>query len=1072
MGSRFLFTSLLLSSVTLICGTLSAQSAATATIVGRVSDPQGAMVANAPVTVRNRDTGIEQRTTTTGDGLYRFPNLSPGTYDVQVAVPGFRPSRIASLHLNVGDQRDANFRLLVAGADEAVLVTDEAPLVESSKTDVSTVIDEREMASLPFTNGFNGGVGPSNDYVNMASLTPGVRFDFTGGSTELVAPGEFNGRGNVYNIDGANITDQVTSGRDALGASIDEVKEFQVITNNYDAEYGQAGGLIVNVVTKSGTNGFHGDGHAYFRGRNLSASNYFYNLGLIENGCGGSGCSTVNGEPRAPFQKQEWGFTAGGPFIKDRTFWFGSFEKTHVAQPLTLTPPSGAVTVTQPIDEIIWSAKVDHVLTQRNRVFVRFNQQRQSQENLQVGVPSTATPESLDSFVVHDHTLNGALTSTITPHSVNESRVFWHRYFFLTSPNSTLPGQFGPNFYHGADSCCPQGGDQNRYQGVDNLTWIRGAHTLKTGVSISYMPYTSVFQQFHFGQYGSFSPEGLPTEFTVGAGPGRVRSKDNIYGVYIQDTWKLTPKLTMNYGVRYDYEAGAFKGGYIGSGGGCLQGNGIIPACSSDNDNIQPRLGLAYSPDSKTVISAGFGEITQLAFMNISLDSLNFDGVTLFTVTITDPSVLAFFPNAPPANVLAPFIPQVRTQFGRIRPIADNLHNPETRDVNLSIRRQIGDTWVVGASYIGAFGFGQFGERDRNFPAILADPAHPGFFYFGDRPDSHFTAVRTNENSRTSNYNGLVVQASKRLSNHFQFQTSYTWSHTFSSTEDFYGTSEPGDPRNIRAEMGPAENDIRNVANFTFVADAGRLVNSGFLRWVVNNWSLGWAGTIQSGRPYPISTGTGPFVGSVFPGLGNGSETQQRPNVLPDGTIVVTNIASSDGANLLVGPGGAAICRCPQTTFLAPASASPLGTVDTFSGDIVDFQFVNGNLHRNAANTSGYQRVDVSVKREFQLNPHNDALRLQLRADFFNLFNHTNFLFYNSNDVLNVMPPSTDPNCHECLNAFTGEFVGADGRILHLGDLQHGRTSADWLNPRFRGLGMPAAADKPRQIQLSLAIRW
>ncbi len=256
------------------------------------------------------------------------------------------------------------------------------------------------------------------------------------------------------------------------------------------------------------------------------------------------------------------------------------------------------------------------------------------------------------------------------------------------------------------------------------------------------------------------------------------------------------------------------------------------------------------------------------------------------------------------------------------------------------------------------------------------------------------------------------------------------------------------------------------------MADVGRLLNSGFLRRIVNNWSLGWAGTIQSGRPYPISTGTGPFVGSVFPGLGNGSETQQRPNVLPDGTIVVTNIASSDGSNLLVGPGGAAICRCPQTTFLAPASASPLGTVDTFSGDIVDFQFVNGNLHRNAANTSGYQRVDVSVEREFQLNPHNDAPRLQLRADFFNLFNHTNFLFYNSKDVLNVMPPSTDPNCHECLNAFTGEFVGADGHILHLGDLQHGRTGTDWLNPRFRGLGMPAAADKPRQIQLSLAIRW
>ena len=274
--------------------------------------------------------------------------------------------------------------------------------------------------------------------------------------------------------------------------------------------------------------------------------------------------------------------------------------------------------------------------------------------------------------------------------------------------------------------------------------------------------------------------------------------------------------------------------------------------------------------------------------------------------------------------------------------------------------------------------------------------------------------------------------------------------------------------------MGPAENDIRNLANFTFVGDAGRLLNSGFLRRIVNNWSLGLAGTVQSGRPYPISTGTGPFAGSVFPGLGNGSETQQRPNVLPDGTITVTNIASSvGGANLLVGPGGASVCHCPQTTFLAPAGASPLGAVDTFKpSDIVDFQYVNGDLHRNAARTSGYQRVDVSLKREFQLNPHNEAMRLQLRADFFNVFNHPNFLFYNSNDVLNVMPPSTDPNCRGCLNAFTGEFVGTDGHILHVGDLTHGRTGTDWLNPRFRGMGLPAAADNPRQIQLSLAIRW
>ena len=299
------------------------------------------------------------------------------------------------------------------------------------------------MASLPFTNGFNGGIGPSNDYVNTASLAPGVRFDFTGGSKELVAPGEFNGRGNVYNIDGANITDQVTSGRDALGASIDEVKEFQVITNNYDAEYGQAGGLIVNVITKSGTNGFHGDGHAYFLGRNLFRIQLFLQLGTDSERLWRF--RLLNGRRRATCAVSETrvGIHSGGPLYEGPHLLVRELREDTRGSTAHPNSSLGAVTVTQPISEIIWSAKVDHELTEHNLLSLRFNQQRQRQDNLQVSVPSNTTPESLDSFEVHDHSLNGALTTTITSYLVNEARVFWHRYFFLTCPNSTLPGQIG-----------------------------------------------------------------------------------------------------------------------------------------------------------------------------------------------------------------------------------------------------------------------------------------------------------------------------------------------------------------------------------------------------------------------------------------------------------------------------------------------------------------------------------------------------------------------------------------------------------------------------------------------------
>src|SRR5438309_4354011 len=216
--------------------------------------------------------------------------------------------------------------------------------------------------------------GAVNDYAQLALTAPGVKSDTSGLTTDIIAPGSINNRGNLYNVDGANITDQLVSGRDGTGASIDEVQEFQVLTNNYNAEYGQASGLILNVVTKSGTNGVHGDGHMYFRGRNLAASDPFYNLGIL----GDPRCpdpTSIDGCPRAPFHRKEGGFTLGGPFVKDKLFWFTSFEMSRQAFPLTLTPgiaEGGNVTVQQPNNNLLYSGKIDYRLSQNNNLSIRY----------------------------------------------------------------------------------------------------------------------------------------------------------------------------------------------------------------------------------------------------------------------------------------------------------------------------------------------------------------------------------------------------------------------------------------------------------------------------------------------------------------------------------------------------------------------------------------------------------------------------------------------------------------------------------------------------------------------------
>jgi hypothetical protein len=621
------------------------------------------------------------------------------------------------------------------------------------------------------------------------------------------------------------------------------------------------------------------------------------------------------------------------------------------------------------------------------------------------------------------------------------------------------------------------------------MTWSHGTHTTKFGFNISYYPWNSLFPQFHFGQYVANPADNGATSFTIAFGPGEVTSKDNIYGFYTQDTWKLTRKLTMNAGLRWDYEAGAFKGGKNpGPGGTCTQGNGLISACSSDKNNFQPRLGFTYAPWDKTLFHLGFAETTMLAFNNVVLDSLNFDGTTLFTVTIdpasplpgTTPAqaqaVLNAFPNAPSPALLAPFAPSTNpANFGRIRPIAANLRNPEMRMVNFGIEQQFTPSLKGEIQYIGQFGFGLFGERDTNAPPVIADPAHPGFFFYGPRPNPRFGAIRTNENSRTSHYNGLLVSTNKTFNHHIQFNASYTWSHATASSEDFFGISEPGDFRTISAEMGPAYNDVRHAANMGVVLDSGKLTTNRFMGWVANNLGLSWVGQIQSGRPYPLSTGDTAFGnGSRF--FGAGSETQQRPNVLSDGTISVAGIGSAGGvignftaATCIAAGNSAAFCNANANTFAAPAGAAGAGPVDVFDNSVVvDFKQANGNLERNAARGSPFAKFDLSLHKQFAVH---ENVKLEFRFDAFNVFNHSNWTSFNSNDVLTALPFSLDPNCTNC-QRLNGTFAGNAGQTLHIADLRSGKVSSDFTDQKFGGLGDPAADDAPRRLQLSFHVRF
>ena len=1141
-----------------------AQSAAFATITGRALDPKGASVPNATVTATNTETGIARTTQTTNDGLYRLENLTPGVYDVSMEASGFSKAIAKAVKLQVGEQRDVNFSLELEGQTQSVMVTSELPLIEQTKTDTSTVIDEKDVADLPTTTSFAGLGGISNDYEGLAASAPGVRYDYTGLSFDILGPGAINSRGITVNLDGGNISDQVVSSRDSLGASVEEVKEFQVLSNNYNAEYGQAGNVILNVITKSGTNTMHGDAHAYFRGRNLGASDFFYNQTACDPTLTGAGSCDNRADAgfpdsRAPFFKHEEGFTAGGPFIKDRLFWFASLERAAQALPETLTPFGTSVTTSVPTTELLWSGKLDAKLTDKHLLSIRYNIQRDIQSNLVVQTGPAVDPSGLTAAVTHDNQLNIGMVSTLTSHTVNEARFFWHRLLSQTADSSVLPGEQLPGAYVGSDFCCPQGAFQQRFQYIDNFSWSHGAHTMKAGMNISHFPYQSLFQQYHFGLFSNFAagactntlfPQAdgqCPTQFTTGAGPGFVSAFDTIYGAYVQDTWQLKPNIVVNYGLRYDYEDGAFQGGSIpGSNGKCFQSNGLIPACGKDKNNWQPRLGIAWSPNftsgplhmlfgdqGKSVVRASGAVVTEMAYLNIALDSRNFDGKNLLTASIAandcflangspNPvpanaqkcAVLDAYPNAPAPASLVPFTGGSVANFGRVRPISPTIKNPNIYMGALTFQRQIGNSFTYSLGYQGVFGHGLFGETDTNLNAPVADPAHPGFFYMpatgeNDRPDTLFGAIRTNFSDRVSSYNSLVVSAQKRLSHHLQAQGSYIFSKTLGDGEDFFGLSEPGNPfASLGLDRAVSQQDIRHLANFSLVADTNNLTGMPIVKQIVNNWTFSMLGSVQSGRPYPVSTGDGFFTGSAFAALA--SETNQRPNICsskstapgcagaPNGALVATNIGSISGTNLAIGPAGVAACQTAglancaalQTTFAAPIDtatgnslASASGPVDSYAGTPVDFQFINGDLGRNAGLSLGLTRFDVSLMKSFKV-PKWEAGSVELKLDVFNVFNHTMFIANDSNDVLNVLQlPSltaggvANPNFNctsACLNPFTGLYLGRNGQPLTLQTFLSGRADKD-LNPNktnFLGIGNPASDVTPRILQLAIRFRW
>jgi hypothetical protein len=703
--------------VVLCCASFTSAQVNTATISGTVLDQQGSAVPHAKVTMTNPLTAVERTTTADDNGRYNFVALVPEKYTMHVdGGASFAAFEDASLVLTVGENATFDPHLQLAGVQQTVTVSSETAAVETTKTDVSQTIEQRSIDNLPI-NGRN--------YINFTLTDSQVTRDNapnTGAAptSGLNISGQ-NARSNIVNVDGADATDNATNGVRST-VSQEAVQEFQIVTNSYAAEYGRASGGVVNIITRSGTNGFHGDVFGYLRNRDFQAVNPF---------------STV---PDPAYTRVQAGIAFGGPIKKDKTFYYFSYEvtrrhetgfssigqgnfgltpfdTTQVGLPfgtLQLTPQqigfltspttlateaassafatavgqyaflagassgmavngvwptgltglpgiSGFPTSCQappcfvpasyqtlasqtgnfPVFEgtSLWSLRIDHKINSSNQLMLEARVSPSTVTGIEVAGQDQPYGQNAYSRTsqqsYRDVTGVAEWVSILGPNKINDFLFQYARrgldYNFSSGPGGDDPAVNIPGYaYFGREPYSYIQRTETRYQFTDNFSWTFGPHATKFGVDFDYIPTTAIFTVNYGGVYdfGSFSAAdlgfpstfpslspvqaygaGLPADFIQGIGSPKDSFPNKPLGAYWQDSWKIRPNLTLNYGLRYDIE---FPPKFAAPDAEAQAGYnllGLEKGIQTDSNNIQPRIGLAWDPggNGKTVVRAAFG---------------------------------------------------------------------------------------------------------------------------------------------------------------------------------------------------------------------------------------------------------------------------------------------------------------------------------------------------------------------------------------------------------------------------------------------------------------------------------
>ncbi len=914
---RLLWVAYLMVAAMLLSWSLSAwgQSEATSgAIRGTITDPKGGTVPQAKVTVKNLGTGYTRETQSGDDGYFNIPLLPVGTYELRVEKTGFATLVQSDIPVTVGGAAVLNVELKVGAASEVVEVKAAAPLVETTRTQFSSVVDDKAVSTLPLHG---------RNYLDFVLLTPGVvRDNNRAGDINF---GGLKGTYNSLQIDGVDNNNNFfgqSLGRTGVRApfqfSQEAVAEFQVKTNSYAAEYGRAGGAVINVVTKTGANDLHGAAFGYFRDNRLNANKWELN---------------AVGKPKPPLRVWQFGAFASGPLVKDKAFWLFNYDAQRRSEPNPILCNNNAAfcaaALANPtlgprvkdfqksLDQDVYLAKVDVRITPNHNLSLRYNYQRFTGGN-QENSGDNSVLEHTGNSLVHTRSLSGNLVSTFGARWINEFRGQWGRDGEPGTANGTDPEiQFRSGavtlLQFGRNNFSPRETTINRGQIIDNVTYLRGKHTFRGGVDFNIENILNFFPGLFGGRYAfnclaDFQDNGRPdgtagcvagsyTQNFGGSGTPGATTHPNIreYSWFFQDDIRVLSNFTVNLGVRYDLQRG--NGPSIHNPDPQLAALGIDTAqFRNDTNNFAPRIAFAYSPHffgKQTVIRGGYGIYYGRTPSIMTATATSNNGLQVISITIGGASLPAGFAfpqtfSAPPTGA-TPSTPSLYV-FDK------NYVQPYVQQASLGVETEVAKGWSAGMSYL--FVKGTHLSRSNNINLMPPVPTTFAISTGGSftvlrfptaRPASNFGRITLFQANANSVYHGLALTLNKRFSHHFQAAANYTFSKAIDNKPDSTSVvpGNAGDdakmaqnPLNLRDDRGPSDQDFRHRFVLVYLWELSYLNNhdSSLVRYVLGNWTISDVFTAQNGKHFSLAAGGDPNRdGNAFtdriPGVGRNTGT-------------------------------------------------------------------------------------------------------------------------------------------------------------------------------------------------------